>query len=1089
MGERVVSVRVGRRVRGVSLATVVAVTAATLVLGVAGPAHAVLPPAAATTGLTGVRPSATSIPFAVSDQVSASVDVATGNLLVSNTSLSLVGVTGPVTIGQSYNSLGSTIGSTSIPSATNWTVGISGVGYLAQATGKVVYTTGDGATWPFTPVAGSSTAFTSPAGFKQDLVGAGSTYLLTDRVSRQVVTFNSNGQPTTIADRNGNTTTVGYTGVNPTSILSSAGPLAGRTAALVYTAGTFTLTASQTSGALTRTVRYVKDAASNLRSIVDAVGKTTSFTYTGSGAGSKLATITSPTGGVTTFTYGVSGKVEQVAQTNTTAGSPGTSTTRLTYPSATQTLVAGPNTSLTVAVPSGPRTTYTIDPASRLVTVATDPMGRVRSAQYTVNADVSSFTAGAGGTAGTSTAQYGANNGESQTQAKAPGGATRSAAYANTAAATKYLPSSSTDDASNGSTFTYNGAGNPLTSTNALAATATLTYNPDGTIATATAPGNGTNKTVYAYNGDKQLVTVTPVTGSTLGVRTFSYDGFGRLKTATDGRGTTTTYGYDLQDRVLSTTFSTGTPTVTTTYTDAGLLKSRADANGTTQYGYDQLGRLISRVNSFAGGTIAYGYDKASNLTTTTDSRGVTTNAFDASGTPTQLTYTKGTGTQVLGFTTDNRGRRTDTYLQTNAARTVWSARTHNDYDTTGRVSRTYAQLGPATAPTMTLDVTYCYNTATPAPTCGTGTATDRSKLQWSRDNLTGQVTTYTYTTAGAISQVAQSGGTAPNSTWTYTYDSRGNRLTATTTGASTSSQSFTVNAANQITSPGYTFDGTGNMTADPAGTYTYNGAQQMTTVTQGGTAYAYTYAGATQNEVLSQEKAGSTYQLVYGREDAQGQPVVEQVKVISGTSTATAFVENDPVTGEPLLLRTSTGTVALYVYSGVGNPVGLLTDGQTSAFGYTFDPFGVPVLTSTSGGSGVGQNPFLFAGGIQDRATGWVHFGARWYNPTTGRWTQQDTLDSALDPNNANRYAYAGNDPVNNVDPGGQLTEAQQCGLAFFAIATIGTLVIAGATVATAGAATAAGATAAAATASNVGTGAGIGFGAVFGLAGIFGC
>ena len=49
------------------------------------------------------------------------------------------------------------------------------------------------------------------------------------------------------------------------------------------------------------------------------------------------------------------------------------------------------------------------------------------------------------------------------------------------------------------------------------------------------------------------------------------------------------------------------------------------------------------------------------------------------------------------------------------------------------------------------------------------------------------------------------------------------------------------------------------------------------------------------------------------------------------------------------------------------------------------------------------------------------MKFGIRWYNPTTGTWTQQDTLDSPLDPHNANRYAYAANDPINNTDPAGQ--------------------------------------------------------------------
>lgn len=1000
--------------RTVSTAAAVSLLAATLVIGVAAPAQAALPAGPSTVGVTGARPSATQLQFPISDQVTAAVDVVTGNLLVTNSSLSLRGVTADVNIGQSYNSLGTSIGSTSIPAATNWTVGVDGAGYLSQGTGAVIYTAADGATWKFTPVAGSSTAFTSPAGFKSDLVASATNYKLTDRTSRQVIAFNLNGQPTSTADRNGNTTTIGYTGANPTSVVSSAGPTAARTASLAYDAPTYTLTVSQSSGSSSRNVKYVKDANSNLVSIVDALGKTTSFGY----SGSKMTSITAPNGQVTTVTYGSTAKVEKIAQANTSGGSPGTSTTRISYPSGTQTLVAGPNTDQALAITAVPRTTYTVNATSKLATSVVDAAGRSRAATYTPNADVASSTSGTGATAGTSTATYGANNGESQTQAKTPGGATQTAAYANTDAATKYLASSSTDDSSNASTFTYNGAGNALSSTNALAATATLTYNTDGTLATATAPGNGTNKTVYAYNATKQLSTVTPVTGSSLGVRTFTYDDFGRVRTATNGRGTTITYGYDQQDRVLTTQFSDGTPTVVNSYTDGGLVQTRQDANGTTQYGYDQLGRLTSRQNSFGGGVISYAYDRASNLASTTDSRGTSTYAYDSANVPTQITYAKPSGTSVLGFTNDNQGRRTDSYLATNTARTTWAAHTHNDYDTTGRVSRTIAETGPATDPTVTLDVSYCYNNATPAPTCGTGATGDRSKLQWEVNNLTGESTTYTYDTGGRIIKAATSGwsgGVAK--TWNYTYDARGNRLTASTTGGTPTSQTFTVNAANQITSTGYTFDGAGNMTADTAGSYTYNGAEQMTAVTQGSNTYDYKYAGAGQNEVLEQERSGTTYQVVYGRTNQQGQPVIEQAK--AGANTA--YVENDPVTGQPLMLRTSTGTVSLYVYSGTGSPVGLLTDFKAQAFAYQYDPYGVPVVTQNSGGTGLPQNPFLFQGGIQDRATGWVKYGARWYNPTTGRWTQQDTLDNPLDPNNANRYSFAGDDPINNIDPTGR--------------------------------------------------------------------
>jgi RHS repeat-associated protein len=85
--------------------------------------------------------------------------------------------------------------------------------------------------------------------------------------------------------------------------------------------------------------------------------------------------------------------------------------------------------------------------------------------------------------------------------------------------------------------------------------------------------------------------------------------------------------------------------------------------------------------------------------------------------------------------------------------------------------------------------------------------------------------------------------------------------------------------------------------------------------------------------------------------------------------------------------------------------PVLLPTDFSTNGFSYSYDPWGAQTFNS---------------GGIKDVNRGLVHFGARWYDPTTGTWTQQDTLDSPLDPANANRYAYAGDDPINASDPTG---------------------------------------------------------------------
>ena len=59
----------------------------------------------------------------------------------------------------------------------------------------------------------------------------------------------------------------------------------------------------------------------------------------------------------------------------------------------------------------------------------------------------------------------------------------------------------------------------------------------------------------------------------------------------------------------------------------------------------------------------------------------------------------------------------------------------------------------------------------------------------------------------------------------------------------------------------------------------------------------------------------------------------------------------------------------------------------------------------------------FGYAGGLQDRDTGLIRFGARDYDPMVGRWTSKEPLGFN---GSDNFYVYAENDPVNKVDPDG---------------------------------------------------------------------
>jgi RHS repeat-associated protein len=77
------------------------------------------------------------------------------------------------------------------------------------------------------------------------------------------------------------------------------------------------------------------------------------------------------------------------------------------------------------------------------------------------------------------------------------------------------------------------------------------------------------------------------------------------------------------------------------------------------------------------------------------------------------------------------------------------------------------------------------------------------------------------------------------------------------------------------------------------------------------------------------------------------------------------------------------------------------------------YDEFG-RVTTDTN----PGFQPFGFAGGLYDPDTGLVRFGARDYDPQTGRWTAKDPIRFV--GGSLNLWVYSLNDPVNFFDPTG---------------------------------------------------------------------
>ncbi len=962
----------------------------------------------------------------LSDRVSTSVNRGTGNLQVSAGGLSVPGVLGNTGVGLTYNSLAQAPGALYPGGAGGrWHLGGYQDVLIKPGAGFVDFQDASGAVWRFTGT--GSGPFTPPPGLDADLTNTGNGWSLKVHASATVFGFDTTGGLVSVTDRNSNVTTY-----SPTAITGSRGAGDGRTVHITSTNGRISELCQSTSAAnctgtatrsdTTLVVDYAYDAAGNLTTVTDPGGKVTTFGYdTGNsdpGMQQNLLTVTDPTGIATRF--GTDSIHRLTTLTRDTAGLKA----QTVYDYITV------DTHTRVADPDHPRgsgvfTDDAVAPGGKL-TSAMDAKGQQVKVTWTTDNQILTATnARAGVTTNTYTqptnAPAGANGNEALGQSQSPMGATTSSTYTNPTGPSVYAATDSTDPAGNKSTYTYDGAGNLMATKNAMAATAAVGYNRDGTVATSTDPNNATNghSSTYAYDGAHNPTTVTPPAGdNTLAATTSTFDGFGR--TATSGTGLRgTTYIYDRDGRILSAAHSDNSPAVITSYDDNGRASATTDANGTVTTTYTALGQVKTSVrNGATPANTTYTYDPAGHLTSMADGRGTTSYHYDKLGLLDQLTESGGP-VDLFGYNQDNQ--RTDSYYNTsgtNGAAATYDAsgntlqapagfavHSQSILDQGGRLTETKTTRASSTT-TVAADISYCYSKYTAGQPCPGGTVnTDTAKRQYSTDQLTGALTVYSYDQGGRLTSAATTGGPAPV-TYTYCYDPDGNRTTSGTGSVNCAAPTHTYNSVNQLTSDGATHDVDGNQTTPaPLTTTSYNSGDQTTSLTPAGQSpVAATYGGTGQGDRLS----FGTTNFANG---IQG--------VLSATTSgASTYYERDP--SGALISERGPGGEFYYVTDGLGSTVALVDTAGTVQATYSYDPSGVTSVGGPNPAIANG-NPFRYAGGYYDTTTGLYHYGQRYYNPTTGRWTQQDSLNAPLDPTNGNRYAYTGDDPINGVDPSGR--------------------------------------------------------------------
>ena len=562
--------------------------------------------------------------------------------------------------------------------------------------------------------------------------------------------------------------------------------------------------------------------------------------------------------------------------------------------------------------------------------------------------------------------------------------------------------------------------------------------NPDGTSVltsydltanTKTVTDENGHPAVYQYDWDQRLVSVKQYNGtSTYYLTSYSYDLSGNTLSVTDAKNNAPTYSYDDLNRLIQTTFPTSPATVETrTYDNVGNLLTRTTANGSTiTYAHDALSRMTKVTYPGSGGTVTYTYDQDGNKLSMANPSATDYYSYDArdrltnqtqilSGAKYQTLYTYDGAGDVLSMTYPDDYVLSMTYDGLNRLKTDGGFATIG-YTLDDHVSKITYGDGEVQ--------TYAYDDrARPTQILDTYQGTKQVDLNYTYDG-TGNVLSinnenYSY---DWLNRLASSSG--PWGTLSMTYDQTGNLAEAVWDSSTTvycygPYNRLTGSSSSSCSSPttSYSYDANGNLVSKSGGwTYSYDYANWLTKASYSGIAVQQDYYDGAGNRVGQVTWNGiNTYAY-------DGLNIILEANYTGHSTTLTKrFYAGGMQVAEMV------NSTRYYVHEDALGSTMLVTTGAAVKFSSNYVPYGMNWAVT-------GKEELQYTGRPLDSATGLYYMGARYYDPTTGRFVTEDSYQGNVnDPITLNRYLYARDNPMRYTDPTGHMLATTMLDGAFF--------------------------------------------------------